>query len=116
MAVFILDGGLFVGRIERQKYQGGKSYWWWNRNHHDGEISTKEYREGIHKMLSKDIHHIKYRMGTMATIDKVIVCYDGIYGRRPRGKIYKMYKAHKSGIRANKHKGHDIRKVIEECG
>ena len=67
-------------------------------------------------MLSKDIHHMKYRMGTMGTVDKVIVCYDGIYGRRPRGKIYKMYKAHKSGIRADKHKGHDVRKVIEECG
>ena len=37
-------------------------------------------------------------------------------GRRERGKYFKNYKSHKSGVKATKHKGHDIRVWIDECG
>lgn len=116
MAIFILDGGLFVGRFERQKHKRGKSYWWWKRQHQSGLISTKEYREGVGKSFQNDINHFKFKMSTVDDIDKVIVCYDGIYGRRKRGEIFKHYKSHKSGIKATKHKGHDVRLLIEDCG
>ena len=116
MAVFILDGGLFVGRFERGKFNKSKSYWWWKRQHIAGDISTQAYKEGIKKAFSKDLHHFKFKMGLVDEIDKVIVCYDGIFGRRLRGKLHKDYKAHKSGIKANKHKGIDVRNIIQECG
>lgn len=116
MAVFVLDGGLFVGRFERAKYSKKKSYWWYQRQHRAGEISTKEYKEGIAKAFKNDIAHFIFKMQSVDEIDKVIVCYDGIYGRRSRGKYYKNYKSHKSGIKAHKHKGHDVRILIEECG
>jgi len=116
MAVFILDGGLFVGRFERNKFNKSKSYWWWKRQLQAGEVSTKDFKEGIKKAFSKDIHHFKFKMGLMGELDKVIVCYDGIYGRRLRGKLHNDYKSHKSGIKASKHKGIDVRKVITECG
>jgi|TARA_R110002020_G_scaffold83195_3_gene206142 5'-3' exonuclease len=116
MAVFILDGGLFVGRFERNKFNKSKSYWWWKRQLQAGEVSTKDFKEGIKKAFSKDIHHFKFKMGLMGELDKVIVCYDGIYGRRLRGKLHNNYKSHKSGIKASKHKGIDVREVIAECG
>lgn len=116
MAVFILDGGLFVGRFERQKHKKGKSYWWWKRHHNQGLISTVDYKKEINKIMQRDINHFKVKMEMVDDIDKVIVCYDGIYGRRERGKYFKHYKSHKSGVKATKHKGHDIRNWIEECG
>ena len=116
MAIFIVDGGLFVGRFERQKHKRGKSYWWWKRHLKDGLTSTAQYKEEIHKILQRDINHFKVKMESVDDIGKVIVCYDGIYGRRERGKLFKYYKSHKSGIRAHKHKGYDVRLWIEECG
>ena len=92
MAVFILDGGLFVGRFERQKHKKGKSYWWWKRHHNQGLISTVDYKKEINKIMQKDINHFKVKMEMVDDIDKVIVCYDGIYGRRERGKYFKHYK------------------------
>lgn len=116
MAVFILDGGLFVGRFERNRFNKSKSYWWWKRQLQAGEISTQIFQEGIKKAFAKDIHHFKYKMGLVDEIDKVVVCYDGIYGRRLRGKLHQDYKSHKSGIKAHKHKGIDVRNIISECG
>lgn len=116
MAVFILDGGLFVGRLERQKYTNKRGYWWWKKKFNSNSVSYDDYKKGIRKSLEKDLHHFKFKMRTITEIDKVIVCYDGIYGRKMRGNYYPQYKSHKSGIKATKHKGKDIRKIIEECG
>ena len=116
MAVFLLDGGVFVGRFERQKFGKSKSFSWWKNNYKKGNVSEKEYKEKIHKIFSNDLHHLEYKMELIDDIDEVIVCYDGIFGRRPRGKYYPDYKRHKSGIKATKHKGIDIRELIGDCG
>ena len=116
MAVFLVDGGIFVGRFEKQKYKKGKNFWWWLKRHQAGEFPTKEYKEATHKFFTRELNHIKFKIESMELpIDSIIVCYDGIFGRRNRGQLYPDYKRHKSGIKATKHKGIDIRKMILEC-
>ena len=56
------------------------------------------------------------RMEEVGEIESIVVCYDGIYGRRNRGKIYPKYKMNRSDIPAFEHKGIDIRKRIRKCG
>lgn len=116
MVVFLVDGGIFVGRFEKQKYKKGKNFWWWLKRHQAGEFPTKEYKEATHKFFTRELNHIQFKIESMELpIDSVIVCYDGIFGRRNRGQLYPDYKRHKSGIKATKHKGIDIRKMIIEC-
>lgn len=116
MVVFLVDGGIFVGRFEKQKYKKGKNFWWWLKRHQAGEFPTKEYKEATHKFFTRELNHIQFKIESMELpIDSVIVCYDGIFGRRNRGQLYPDYKRHKSGIKATKHKGIDIRKMILEC-
>ena len=48
---------------------------------------------------------------------RVIVCYDGVYGRRPRGNLYAEYKMNRRGsVEAHQHKGIDVRERIIKCG
>jgi DNA polymerase-1 len=56
------------------------------------------------------------KMEDMGIIDRVIICYDGIFGRRARGKLYKNYKRNRAGINATKHKGIDVRNKINNIG
>jgi 5'-3' exonuclease len=65
--------------------------------------------------MDNDIKYLELIMQKIGGFDKVIIMYDGIYGRRGRGKYYKNYKKNRSGIHALKHKGIDITKKIERC-
>lgn len=116
MAIVLLDGGIFVGKLERKKYSKSKNLKWWKDHLKRGEVTKEEFDVGVKAIFEKDIAHIEYNMRMMGEIDKVIVCYDGIFGRRVRGKLYKGYKRHKHDINPKKHKGIDVREKISEFG
>jgi 5'-3' exonuclease len=116
MATFIVDGGFFVGRMEKQKHRKGKTIPWWEKNFTEGIVSKKEYKQALHKIFTRELNYLEYKMEEIGPIDKVIVCYDGIFGRRVRGRLYNKYKKQRNGINPKKHKGHDVREVISKCG
>ena len=117
MAMFIVDGGYFVGRFQKHwREGGGKNIKWWYNQYKAEEVSYDIYKENAKRILGYDITYLKMRMEEMDDIDKVYVCYDGIYGRRPRGMVYKNYKRQRSGINPKKHKGIDVRDRIKKCG
>ena len=116
MAIFLVDSGIFVGKMERKKYTKTKNLKWWKDNLKADKVTKEEYDVGIKAIFEKDVAHIEYNMRMMGEVEKVIVCYDGIFGRRVRGRLYKGYKRHKSNINPKKHKGMDIRDKIEEFG
>tara|TARA_R110000824_G_scaffold90996_4_gene221857 strand:+ start:155 stop:766 length:612 start_codon:yes stop_codon:yes gene_type:complete len=55
-------------------------------------------------------------MEQMGDIERVFICYDGIFNRRPRGNLYSDYKRNRGGFNPRKHKGRDIRDKIHDCG
>jgi len=116
MAIFLLDGGIFVGKLERKKYSKSKNLKWWKDHLKSKEVTQEEYDIGVEAIFEKDIAHIEYNMRMMGNVDKVIVCYDGIFGRRVRGRLYKGYKRHKNDINPKKHKGIDVRDKIKDFG
>ena len=116
MSIFIIDGGYFVGRFQKHwKVKSGKNIKWWEDRHKAGEVSYNEYKENAKRIIGYDLTYIEMKMEQMGEIDKVYICYDGIYGRRPRGKLYKGYKRQRSGINPRKHKGIDVRERIKRC-
>ena len=116
MAIFIVDGGFFVGRLEQHKNSNGKNISWWKEQFKTNQVTEEEYKEGIKKIFERMLHHLEYKIRMVDEVDKIIVCYDGIFGRRIRGKLYKNYKRHKKGINPRKHKGIDIRETIKDFG
>ena len=117
MAHFIIDGGYFVGRFQKHWNTGsGKNIKWWHDRHDRGEIDYEEYKENAKRILGYDLTYLEMKMEQMDIIDNVYVCYDGIFGRRPRGRLYKGYKRQRSGINPRKHKGIDVRDKIKKCG
>ncbi len=118
MPHFIIDAGYFVGRMEKHwsKYSKGKNMRYWQNEFNEGRISGEERTSRIKKIFNYDLGYIQMRMEEIGEIESVLVCYDGIYGRRTRGKIYPSYKMNRSDIPAFEHKGIDIRKRIRKCG
>jgi|TARA_R110002020_G_scaffold475894_1_gene713847 5'-3' exonuclease len=116
MAVFIIDGGFFVGRMEKQKHKSGKTIPWWEKSFTQGLVSKKKYKSAINKIFTREFNYLEYKMSEMGEADEVLVCYDGIFGRRVRGRLYNKYKKQRNGINPKKHKGQDVREVIDKCG
>jgi|TARA_B100001564_G_scaffold359612_1_gene382073 5'-3' exonuclease len=118
MAVFLIDGGYFVGRFQKHNYtkKNRKNMNWWKSQYNLGRCSESEMLENCKRIFDYDITYLHMKMEEMGIVDKVIICYDGIFGRRGRGKIYKDYKRNRAGINATKHKGIDVRKKISSIG
>jgi 5'-3' exonuclease len=118
MPHFIIDAGYFVGRMEKHwsKYSKQKNMRYWQNEFNESRISAEERTSRIKKIFNYDLGYIQMRMEEMGEIESIIVCYDGIYGRRNRGKLYPKYKMNRSDIPAHEHKGIDIRKRIRKCG
>ncbi len=118
MPHFIIDAGYFVGRMEKNwsKYSKGKNMRYWQTEYNEGRISAEERTLRIKKIFKNDLGYIQMRMDEIGDIESILVCYDGIYGRRKRGEIYPQYKMNRSNILAFEHKGIDIRKRIRKCG
>tara|TARA_B100000745_G_scaffold297448_1_gene244412 strand:- start:136 stop:1125 length:990 start_codon:yes stop_codon:yes gene_type:complete len=116
MTVAIIDGGYFVKRLQKHwlpERQGNMKYW---QDRFDAmEIDIDELNENLYRLMDNDIRYLEIIMSKIGVFDKVIIMYDGIYGRRWRGEYYKNYKRNRSGIHALKHKGIDITKKIEKC-
>lgn len=119
MPLILIDGGYFVGRFEKHwsRYSNKKNMrYWWNQAQ-ERHITKDELFDHLKRILSYDIGYLNMRIGEMFFPRKVVVCYDGIYGRRPRGSRYPEYKMNRRGdILADKHKGIDVRKRIKQCG
>ncbi len=116
MAVFIIDGGFFVGRMEKQKHKSGKTIPWWDKSLAAGLVKKREHKEALYKIFTRELNYLDYKMSEMGEVDEVLVCYDGIFGRRVRGRLYNKYKKQRNGINPKKHKGQDVREVITKCG
>ena len=118
MPHFLIDAGYFVGRMEKHwsKFSNKKNMRYWQNEYNAGRITPQERTKRIKQILKNDIGYIQMRIEEIGEIDSVVVCYDGIYGRRPRGKIYSKYKMNRSSVKAEEHKGIDIRKRIKKCG
>ena len=117
MAFFIIDGGYFVKRFQTHWKEGkGKNLQWWQTQFELGNCTEQERDDNFHRIISNDLSYLIYRMEQVADIDYVFVCYDGVFGRRPRGHLFKGYKKNRSGVNPKKHQGRDIRARLEKCG
>ena len=119
MPLILIDGGYFVGRFEKHwsRYSKKKNMrYWWNKGK-ERHITKDELMANLKRILSYDIGYLNMRIQEMMFPRKVVVCYDGIYGRRTRGSRYPEYKMNRRGdVKSDKHKGIDVRKRIKQCG
>ena len=117
MAVFLVDGGYFVKRFQIHWHPAkGKNMHWWREQSQQNNCTQNEMKDNLERILNNDLSYLEFRMGEMAEIERVFVCYDGIFGRRPRGNLYKGYKRNRKEINPRKHKGRDVRDKIQNCG
>jgi 5'-3' exonuclease len=118
MTTFLIDGGYFVGRFQKHNYSKGnrKNMNWWITEYKSGNCEEGEMIENCNRIFGYDLTYIQMKMEEMGQLDRVIVCYDGIFGRRGRGKLYHDYKKNRAGIKAHKHKGIDVRDKIRRFG
>ena len=119
MATILIDGGYFVGRFEnhwnRHTKKKNMRYWWEQGKQRN--ITKEELFGHLNRIFSYDMTYLHMKISEMNFPRRVIVCYDGIYGRRPRGSAYPDYKKNRrGGVSANEHKGIDVRERIVKCG
>ena len=90
MPTFLIDGGYFVGRFQKHNYTKGnrKNMNWWVNHHKQGNCNESAMIDNCNRIFRYDLTYIQMKMEEMGIIDRVIVCYDGILGRRGRGKLY----------------------------
>ncbi len=116
MNIALIDGGYFVKRLQKHwlpDVYGNMKFW--NDKFERKKIDIDELNENLYRIFDNDVKYLEIIMNKIDRFDKVIILYDGIYGRRARGKYYKNYKKNRSGIHALKHKGIDITEKIEKC-
>ena len=117
MTTILIDGGYFVGRFEKHWFYNPRrknmKYYWEQRKMN--KISFKERDSHLHRLFSYDLTYLQMKIAEIDPVSKVIVCYDGIYGRRPRGALYPEYKQNRrGGVLATEHKGIDVREKIKK--
>ena len=78
------------------------------------KISFEERDSHLYRLFNYDLTYLHMKIAEIDPLSRVIVCYDGIYGRRPRGALYPQYKQNrKGGVLATEHKGIDVREKIK---
>ena len=120
----LLDSGYFVGRMQKHWSPKGKM-----RRAHNSFKKKKtnwfQRQYQFQKALNSDLGYIEVIMSRMRVNPKydkscsLIVCFDGIYGRRLRGALYEGYKANRNfeaEENASTHEGKDIREVFSSSG
>ncbi|MCP4120581.1 MAG: hypothetical protein GY751_02375 [Bacteroidetes bacterium] len=120
----LLDSGYFVGRMQKHWSPKGKM-----RRAHNSFKKKKtnwfQRQYQFQKALNSDLGYIEVIMSRMRVNPKydkscsLIVCFDGIYGRRLRGALYGGYKANRNfeaEENASTHEGKDIREVFSSSG
>jgi len=117
MTTILIDGGYFVGRLEKHWFYNPKrknmKYWWEQRKAQ--KITKVERDNHLKRLFSYDLGYLHKIIQEIGFMSEVIVCYDGIYGRRPRGALYPAYKKNRRGnAEAHEHKGIDVRKRINK--
>ncbi len=117
MATLLIDGGYFVGRFEKHWWKNPRrknmKYWWEQGKKH--LISKEERDNHLHRLFSYDLGYLQMKINELGFVSEIIVCYDGIYGRRPRGAVYPEYKQNRrGGVLATEHKGIDVRERIKK--
>lgn len=123
--IILIDGGYFVFRMTKHWSKKGKMY----KAHRDFKAKKINYfqRQALFKKaIEADIAYIGFRLGKLKKNPKyeskckIIVCWDGIKGRRKRGLIHPLYKANRYGAEedynASEHTGVDIREKITKMG
>ena len=117
MAFFIVDGGYFVKRFQTHWKKGkGKNLYWWQQQFEEGNCTKQERDDNYHRIISNDLSYLIFRMEEMAKIDHVFICYDGVFGRRPRGHMFSEYKKKRNNVNPKKHQGRDVRDRLSSCG
>lgn len=116
MTTILIDGGYFVGRFEKHWFHNPRrknmKYWWEQRKMN--KISFEERDSHLYRLFNYDLTYLHMKIAEIDPLSRVIVCYDGIYGRRPRGALYPQYKQNrKGGVLATEHKGIDVREKIK---
>ena len=116
MTTILIDGGYFVGRFEKHWFPNPRrknmKYWWEQKKMN--KITTEVRDANLFRLFAYDITYLQMKIAEINPLSTVIVCYDGIYGRRPRGALYPEYKQNRrGGAIATKHKGIDVRYKIK---
>ena len=114
--VILLDGGYFVGRLQKHWSPKGKM-----RKAHNSFKNKKtnwfQRQYQFQKALNSDMGYIEVLLSRMKVNPKydkscsLILCFDGIYGRQLRGAIYDSYKSNRTlaSEGASTHEGKDLK-------
>lgn len=123
--IILLDGGYFVFRMTKHWSPKGKMRQAHNRLKR-GKINWFQRQAAFKKAINNDVAYVGFRLGEMKLNPKyesdcrVIVCWDGIHGRRNRGNLDSQYKANRHGAEetysAAEHEGVDIREKLSSIG
>ena len=121
--VVLIDGGYFVGRMQKHWSPKGKM-----RRAHNSFKKKKtnwfQRQYQFQKALNSDLGFLEVLMSRMRVNPKydkscsTIVCFDGVKGRQMRGALFDSYKANRTFAAegASTHEGKDIRDVFESAG
>ena len=122
--VILLDGGYFVGRLQKHWSPKGAMRRAHNSYKKD-KINWFQRQYRFQKAFNSDMGYIEVVMSRMRVNPKydkscsLIVCFDGTLGRRLRGDLYEGYKANRNynaEENASTHEGRDIRELLEAAG
>ena len=122
--VILLDGGYFVGRLQKHWSPKGAMRRAHNSYKKD-KINWFQRQYKFQKAFNSDMGYIEVVMSRMRVNPKydkscsLIVCFDGTLGRRLRGDLYEGYKANRNynaEENASTHEGRDIRELLEAAG
>ena len=123
--IILLDGGYFVFRMTKHWGPRGKM-----RKAHNslkrGKINWFQRQAAFQKAIKADVAYVNWRLGEMRKNPEyepschLVVCWDGIYGRRKRGELDSLYKANRNKKNAEynaaEHEGMDIRDKLTQMG
>jgi len=121
--VILLDGGYFVGRLQKHWSPKGKM----RRAHNQfkkKKINWFQRQYQFQKALNGDMGYIEVLLSRMKVNPKydkscsLILCFDGIKGRQLRGALYDSYKSNRTFASegASTHEGKDVREVFSSSG
>tara|TARA_B100000214_G_scaffold313063_1_gene245535 strand:+ start:48 stop:1073 length:1026 start_codon:yes stop_codon:yes gene_type:complete len=119
----LLDGGYFVGRLQKHWSPKGKM----RRAHNQfkrKKINWFQRQYQFQKALNSDMGYIEVLLSRMKVNPKydkscsLILCFDGIKGRQLRGSLYDSYKSNRTYASegASTHEGRDVREVFASSG
>ena len=123
--IILLDGGYFVFRMMKHWSKTGRMRKAHNKMR-SGKINWFQRQAAFQKAIEADVAYVNWRLGEMRknplyeSSCYLIVCWDGIYGRRARGELDAQYKANRNlkqaEYNAAEHEGIDVREKLTKMG